>query len=175
MSGDTSRFTMTKLAATDDLSAFSCGSLEWEKDVSDFLKEDALEQQEMGLNVTWLCHSGELLVGFTSLVASSVQLKEFSWKNRFGLGQVKRSDVPCILIAQFGVNEGSQGQGIGKFMLSWVRGAAIDSSIGVKLLTLHVENKNKSGRQFWVSQGFINFPPEGGSKQSFMVYDLSET
>ncbi len=71
MADNTSHLTMTKLSDADDLSDFSCGSLEWEKDVSDFLIEDALSQQEMGLNVTWLCHLGELLVGFTSLVASS--------------------------------------------------------------------------------------------------------
>lgn len=173
MAGDNPQLTMTKLSATDDLSDFSCGSLEWEKDVSDFLKEDALSQQEMGLNVTWLCHSDARLVGFTSLVASNVQLKkEPAWKERFGLGQIGRTDVPCILVAQFGVDVGSQGQGIGKFMLSWVRGAAIVSSVGVKLLTLHVDNKNKPAREFWQFQGFVNFPPAGSDKQSFMVYDL---
>lgn len=163
---------MTRLSHSHDLSNFSCGSLEWEKDVSDFLKEDAFAQQELGLNVTWTCHSGVQIAGFTSLVASNIKMEESSWKSRFGLGQITRSYVPCVLIAQFGVDEQSQRQGIGKFMLSWIRGAAIESEIGVKFLTLHVERNNKPGRDFWESQGFINFPPGGGGTHLFMVYDL---
>lgn len=164
---------LKRLTEQDDVQSFDCGSSEWETNVSDFLKEDALNDQKLGLNVTWLCLENDKLVGYTSLVASTLTLKESpDWMVRFGLSQIKRRDVPCVLVAQFGVSSSVQRQGIGSFMLSSIRGAAIEAVFGVKLLTLHVDRKNIVGRIFWESQKFINFPPSGGKKQLFMVYDL---
>lgn len=155
------------------MQSFDCGLNEWDKDISDFLKEDALDQQKMGLNATWLCRVNGELVGYTSLVASTLTLnKSPDWMTRLGLGQIHRKNVPCILIAQFAVTRSAQRQGIGNFMLSWVRGAAFQSSFGVKLLTLHVNRRNNAGRSFWESQGFINFPHAGSNNQLFMVFDL---
>lgn len=155
------------------MQSFGCGSNAWDIDVSDFLKEDALTQQKMGLNTTWLCRVNEELVGYTSLVASALTLTNSpDWMVRLGLGQIHRRNVPCILVAQFGVTSSAQRQGIGSFMLSWVRGAAFESSFGIKLLTLHVDRRNDAGRSFWESQKFVNFPPAGSNKQLFMVFDL---
>ena len=164
---------LKRLTEDDDLQSFDCGFNEWDINVSDFLKEDALDQQKLGLNVTWLCQENGKLVGYTSLVASTLTLEESpDWMVRFGLSQIQRTNVPCILVAQFGVTSSAQRQGIGSFMLSSIRGAAIESNFGVKLLTLHVDRRNIAGRGFWDSQEFINFPPAGTNRHLFMVYDL---
>ncbi len=164
---------LKRLTAEDDVQSFDCGSDEWGINVSDFLKEDALNEQKMGLNVTWLCREGGKLVGYTSLVSSALTLKEYpDWMVRLGLSQIRRKDVPCVLVARFGVCITAQRRGIGSFMLSSVRGAAIKSKFGVKLLTLHVDRKNVAGRSFWESHAFINFPPAGSDKQLFLVHDL---
>jgi len=164
---------LKRLTEGDDVQSFDCGSNKWDVDVADFLKEDALNQQKMGLNATWLCWENGELVGYTSLVASTLVLKGLpDWMNWLGLGQIRRTDVPCILVAQFGVTSSARRQGIGSFMLSWVRGAAFESIFGVKLLTLHVDTRNDVGRSFWNSQSFINFPPAGGKNHLFMVFDL---
>ncbi len=164
---------LKRLTEEDDVQSFDCGLNEWDIDVSDFLKEDALTQQKMGLNATWLCRVNGELVGYTSLVASTLTLKKSpDWMTRLGLSQIRRKNVPCILVAQFAVTSSAQRQGIGKFILSWVRGAAFQSSFGVKLLTLHVDRRNDAGRSFWESQAFINFPPAGTNNHLFMVFDL---
>lgn len=164
---------LRRLTEQDDVQSFHCGSNAWEVDVSDFLKEDALDQQRMGLNVTWLCRENGVLVGYTSLVSSTLALKERpDWMLRLGLGQIPREYVPCVLVAQFGICSSSQRRGIGRYMVSVVRGAALKSIFGVKLLTINVHRENGVGRKFWESQEFINFPPAGNSKRLFMVYDL---
>jgi GNAT superfamily N-acetyltransferase len=170
---NSSLYSLKRLSEDDDIHLFTCGNNEWDKDVADFLKEDAYTQQQMGLNVTLLCQKDNEIVGYMSLVSSALQLDESpGWIGKLGLIKIQRRVVPCILIAQFGVDSRYQRQGIGKFMLSWVRGAALQSYFGVKLLTIHVDRRNTVGRIFWESQGFVNFPPSGGNTHLFMVYDL---
>jgi len=169
----TSLYTIKKLDIKDNLRSFSCGNNEWDKDIDDFLIDDALKQQNKGLNITWLCVRGTQIVGYTSLVSSTLTLEESSiWNKTFNIGETKRNDVPCGLIAQFGVSSSFQRQGIGRLMLSFIRGAAISSGFGIKLLTLHVHHGNEAGREFWKSMGFAIFPPKSGDKYRFMVHDL---
>ncbi len=166
-------YSVRKLSRETDTSSFCCGIDEWDKVVADFLIDDAHSQQSMGLNVTWLFYKDDDLIGYTSLVSSDLRLEKTSnWKALLGLGGIIREHIPCILIAQFGVSMNYQHQGIGAEMLSWIRGAALTSSFGVKLLTLHVDRRNQNGRTFWDKQGFLNFPPGGGSGHLFMVFDL---
>lgn len=172
-----SKITYKKLSKDDDVHSFDCGSNEWEIEVSDFLIEDALNQQAMGLNVTWLFYRDDELVAYTSLISSDLTLEDTSestptWKSLLGLSEIEREDVPCILVGQCGVSKKFHRQRIGRYVISWICGSAFKSYYGVKLLTLHVDRKNKKGREFWKSQGFVNFPPSGGGKQLFMVFDL---
>jgi len=173
----TSEYSLKRLSEEDDIASFHCGDEAWQVEVSDFLIEDALAQQGMGLNVTWLFYKDEELVGYTSLVSSDLKLEKDKgstpkWKSILGLSEIKRENVPCGLVAQFGVTTKYQKQGRGNYMLSWIRGAAFQLHFGIKLLTLHVDRRNKLGRHFWESQGFINFPLGGSGKQLFMVFNL---
>jgi len=168
----TSLYSLRKLDPVCNVGQFSCGHNTWDKDINDFLLEDALNEQVKGLNVTWLCLKGAEIVGYTSLVSSNLIIKEFKWKTIFNIGEITRTEVPCALIAQFGVASDFQRQGVGKFMLSFIRGAAIDSEFGIKLLTLHVHKGNTAGETFWESMGFQVFDPKSGSDYRFMVHDL---
>jgi len=161
------------LTKEDNVQLFRCGSNGWDMDVSDFLKEDALNQQTKGMNATTLVYSDSQLVAFVSLVASQVKLDIGSlWRERFGLESIRYPNVPCILVAQFAVEQSMQRQGIGNFMLSWVRGVAQDIDVGARFLTLHVENNNKTGLSFWESQGFEVFEPVHIKNYTYMLHDL---
>lgn len=162
---------MTRLSPQDDVSLFDCGTDKWDTDVAEFLRDDALRQQQMGLNVTWLCRLDGKLVGYVSLVASRVELKTLlDWITYLRLSEVPLKYVPCMLIGRFAVDSSAQRQGVGKFMLSFARGAALKSNLGMRLATLNVDKLNDKGFQFWISQGFIT--AQEGSDSRFMVYDL---
>ena len=164
---------MKKLESGDDINAFHCGDSDWEKEIVAFLVEDALNQQKKGLSATWLCVQGIEIAGYTSLVASTLKIEHSSkWKALLNIGEIKRDLIPSGLIAQFGVAERYKRQGIGKWMVSFIRGAALKSEFGIKLLTLHVNNNNIAGKYFWDSMGFTKFEPESGSKYSYMIHDL---
>lgn len=164
-------YKMTKLTPQDDVSLFACGIDKWDTDVAEFLRDDALRQQQMGLNVTWLCRLDERLVGYTSLVASTVELKNLlDWIVHLRLGEVPLKYVPCMKIGRFAVDSSIQRHGVGKYMMSFARGAALKSSLGMRLATLDVDKRNDRGFQFWESQGFIKV--HEGSDSRFMVYDL---
>lgn len=169
------KFEIKKLDIVDNINSFSCGDNEWDVDIHDFLLDDALTQQKQGLNATWICLRDNQIVGYTTLVSSTLSLEYEEkplLKKLFNIGEIKRDNIPCGLIAQFGVNRAYQRQGIGSSMLSFIRGAAIDSKFGIKLLTLHVHSNNSAGKIFWESKGFQIFKPASGSTYKFMVYDL---
>lgn len=54
-----------------DLSDFNCDS----EDLTDFLKNDALNQQNMNLNLTQLILCDNEIIGFVSLLTDTLKLK----------------------------------------------------------------------------------------------------
>lgn len=162
---------MKKLDEHTNVRYFSCGDNEWDRDIADFLIEDALIQQNDGLNGTYLCLNQDQIVGYTSLVASDLRIEESVRKNIFNV-EIRRDHFPCCLIAQFGVAREFKRKGVGSYMVSFIRGAAITSEMGVKLLTLHVHKDNIDGRGFWTSMGFQLFKPASGGEYRFffMIY-----
>lgn len=162
-----------RLSESNDVQSFNCGTNTWDMNVSGFLKEDALFQQNKGMNVTILFYSDSQLVAFVSLTASQITIdKRSPWRKWFGLEGIPYKNVPCVLVAQFGVEQSMQRQGIGHYMLSWVRGVTQDIDVGARFLTLHVENNNKEGRSFWESQEFIVFEDANTKNHTFMLHDL---
>ncbi len=170
---NTPPYSFKRLSEEDDVQAFDCGTDKWDTDIAEFLRDDALKQQKMGLNITWLCRLDGKLVGYVSLVASRFELKNLlDWIAHFGLSEVQRKlkYVPCMMIGRFAVDSSVQRKGVGKHMLSFARGAALKSGLGMRFATIDVDKCNDRGFQFWVSQGFIKV--QEGSDSRFMVYDL---
>lgn len=60
------------LSEEDDVSNFSCGL----NDMDDFLINDALIQQENNLNVTYLVICDGEIIGFFSLLADRIDIKD---------------------------------------------------------------------------------------------------
>jgi GNAT superfamily N-acetyltransferase len=161
-----------RLSKDDDVSSFDCGNEVWQIEISNFLKENAYQEQEMGLNVTTLIYSESKLVAFFSLLASQIQLKDHAWRKRCGLDTVEYSSIPCILIGRFAIDKSMQRQGIGRQLTSWIRGSVLDLDVGVKFLTVHVDNNNDSGRAFWESEDFIVYDGIKSRGRLTMLYDL---
>jgi len=63
---------IVKLSEEQSLCDFSCGL----EDMDDFLKNDALIQQEDNLNVTYLAKYRDEIIGFFSLLSDIIKLKD---------------------------------------------------------------------------------------------------
>ena len=59
------------LSDKHDLSKFNCGVV----DLNNFLKYDALNQQDMNLNLTHLVICDDEIIGFVSLLTDTIKLK----------------------------------------------------------------------------------------------------
>ena len=65
-----------KLTVNHDLNDFSCGN----DDLDEFLKKDALPQQEKNLNVTYLAMRRKEILGFISISADNIRCRDISKK-----------------------------------------------------------------------------------------------
>jgi GNAT superfamily N-acetyltransferase len=97
-----------KLSSNHCLNSFSCGL----KDMDDFLKNDALNQQIDNLNVTYFAMYDDEIVGFFSLLEDIIQLKDI--ENEYDLPY---STCPAIKIGRFAVNEKYNSLGLGTVLL----------------------------------------------------------
>lgn len=167
-----SEFIFKRLSKDDDVSPFDCGDEAWQKEISDFLKENAYKEQELGLNVTTLIYLESKLVAYFSLLSSQILLTDAAWREKCGLDTVIYRNIPCVLIGRFGVDKSFQRQGKGRQLISWIRGSVLDLDIGVKFLTLHVDMNNVTGRTFWESEGFVVYDGIRPKERYYMIYDL---
>ena len=168
---NTPTYFLKRLTAEDDVQSFDCGSDEWEIEVSNFLKEDALDQQGQRLNVTWLYYLDDQLAGFMSLTASDIKVR-IGLMEQFGLRESKYPDMPCLLIGRLGVSQSVKRHGIGQRMVNWVYGTALNNNFGIKFLTIHVDKRNKGGRAFWESQKFEEYSRDSRGPKTCMLYHL---
>jgi len=87
-----------------------------DKEIENFLKHEALNEQELYLNTTHLLiNDKNELVGFVSLCNDSLKLAEDS-RNKF---QTIYFSVPAIKIARLGINSKYQGKGYGEELLKY--------------------------------------------------------
>ena len=70
-------YIIDKLNKNSDLNTFSCGL----EDMDEFLKNDALNQQNENLSVTYLVRYDDEIIGFFSLLSDKIELKEIKTKN----------------------------------------------------------------------------------------------
>lgn len=111
------------LTKEHDLSNFECES----EDLNDFIKNDALKQQEDKINITKLITCDEKVVGFVSLLADTIPLKNIRDNDvRFNLKPHYNEDIekvpknkplPAIKIGRFAIDKKYDGGGLGTHIL----------------------------------------------------------
>lgn len=133
-----------KLNKKHDLSRFSCGV----KDLDDFLKDDALDQQEKNLNVTYLAIHEDEIIGYASLLADKIECKKIdkSLKTEY-------KDYPAIKIGRLAVDEKYKGLGIGNEILASICRLIeeISKEIGVSFITI---DAYCNARKFYLKNSF---------------------
>lgn len=100
------------LAASHDLSQFSCGKPE----MDDWLRRYALTNVNLGATRTYVtCETGGNVVrGYHSLAASSIEFAKAPRKVRKQLG---RYPIPVVLLARLAVDQRFQRKGVGAALL----------------------------------------------------------
>jgi len=133
-----------------DLSPFDSGDAE----LNDFLKHDALREQNEFLSKTHLCFYRDRVAGFISMAADSVQVNKDKLDPCQVVNDCGYPAYPRILIARLAVDRRLHGYGVGSHLLSLAIGYAMNSPLGCRYLA--VDSKEDAlgfyeafGFRFW--------------------------
>lgn len=116
---------------THHMSEFDCGDPEMNR----FFKEECLEEQEHGLNKTYVLYYRGELAAFCSICADRISLAP-SEKDEVSL---PRNSVPAVKIARLGREIRYKSLGLGKYLLEYVQLQVLKVSeerIGIRFITL---------------------------------------
>lgn len=114
-----------------DLVDFDCGDQEMNR----FLKEEAFDEQAIGMNSTVLLYYMGSLAAFCSVCCDSIPLSTKEQREE----EIPRYKVPSIKIARLGRSVRFSGYGFGGFLINYVKSVAFElgtSRVGVRFLTL---------------------------------------
>lgn len=133
-----------KLNKYHDLSKFSCGV----KDLDEFLKEDAYNQQEKNLNVTYLAIYKDEVIGYVSLLTDKIKCKQIDKSI-----QSEYESYPAIKIGRLAVNEKYKGLGLGNKILASISELIkeISEEVGVSFITV---DAYCNARKFYLKNSF---------------------
>ena len=111
-------------------------------DLNDFLKIDALVDQEWLVSKTYLCCWKKSITGYITLVTDTLEVKVVDEQD--GIKGYPYHKYPCVRIARLAVDKTFERRGIGKFLMLAAIGMAIDvsSKIGCRYIT--VDSKPES-------------------------------
>ncbi len=131
----------------------------YEKELVNFLQEDALENQKQQLSVTFLWFYGERLVSYISLLNDKINL-EGNLKEFFQEKGVHYKSLPALKIGRLCVDDGYQKRGLGKLMILTTIKIAQEISktrSGCRFVTLDAkrnQNPEKDPLPFYQKMGF---------------------
>jgi len=105
-------------------------------DLNDFLKNDALVDQEWMVSKTYLCCLKKSITGYITLVTDTLEVKVVDEKD--GIKGYPYHKYPCVRIARLAVDKTFERRGIGRFLMLAAIGMAIDvsSKIGCRYITV---------------------------------------
>lgn len=143
------KWVVEELASDHERSGFSCGH----ESLDEFLRRYAGQNQKTGVSRTFVAlRAGERVVrGYYSLAAGAVALADLREEQR---KRLPKYPVPVAHLGRLAVDRGSQGQGLGEFLLidalRRIEGAA--ESIGIH--AVEVVAIDEAARGFYLKYGF---------------------
>ena len=118
-----------KLNESHNLDDFECES----EDLTNFLKEDALNQQNMNLSLTHVVICDDTVVGYVSILTDAMKLniledKDTKDKIRSKLNISENNVIPAIKIGRFAIDKKYANKGLGKHVFRNVLLSILDIS-----------------------------------------------
>jgi len=135
-------------AELSDLNNFDCN----DEEMNEFLRDEALLEQETGMNCTVLLYYYGELTAFCSICCDSIPLSRRERKDEDISAAYK---VPSIKIARIGRSVKYKEYGFGRFLIDYVKDIAFElgtSRLGVRFLTL---DAYPNRFEYYQSLGFI--------------------
>lgn len=135
------------LTAAHDVSRFACGK----PALDAWLKTRALSNQEKGFTAVVVAHDAGRVVGFYGLSPTVVVPAVLPRSIRTGQPP---DPVPCLLLGQLAVDQGSAGAGVGNGLLKHAlqRCVAAAALIGGRALLVNAIDAEAAA--FWTRRGF---------------------
>lgn len=148
-----------KLSRAHDLTRFDCGN----DALNDWLKQYSSQNQASDVAQTYVVLRGNRVVGYYSLVASSLQRSDATERIAKGLAN---HPMGVILLARLAVDESQQGHGLGKALLkdALLRTAQAAEIVGVRALLGHAMDEN--AKRFYLH---FNFEPSPVDPRHLML------
>ena len=112
-------YTFETLDSNHYLDDFECES----KELTDFLKKDALKQQKMNLSVTQLVICDGVIIGYVSILSDKLKIKILNDENtrntiREELNVSENNTVPAVKIGRFAIDKRYSKKGLGTHILA---------------------------------------------------------
>lgn len=135
------------LNSSHDVSSFDCQA----SSLNDFLKQYAWQNLQNYSGRTFVATRGNIVVGYYTLAAASVEHSSVPPRSKKGLGKYP---VPVILLARLGVDVSEQGQGLGKGLLkdALLRALSVTQNIGARAVLVHAIDEKAEA--FYLKYGF---------------------
>lgn len=140
--------TIFPLSVRHNTDSFNCTN----HDLNDFLKNDALENQEQMVSRTYVCSYKNQLVGFYTLTTDIIEVKHVEETHQWDGYKHKR--YPAIKIARLSVDSRFERKGVGRLLISAAVGIALNVSkyVGCRYITVDAKQE---AIEFYEKHGFI--------------------
>ena len=165
-------FKLVRLTSDHNILPFDCD----DKDLNEFIFEDAKAYQSQLLAVTYLLESYNTTIAFFSIFNDKITLEDFDskslWKKlSVPYGKRKRS-YPAVKLGRLAINVENQKQGIGKDILNYLKISFIDNNkTGCRFITVDAYSKSFG---FYEKNGFEYITlKDAGEDTRLMFFDLS--
>ena len=136
------------LSRRHNRAGFDCGV----ESVNRYLRESARQHtsRELALTTVLVAEPEAVeIIGFHTLIMSTVSCDHLPVK-----GLPRNQPAPVVLLAQFGVNVGHQGKGMGKRLLYDALARSLLASEQVGCLGVALHAANEKARDFYIGRGF---------------------
>ena len=134
--------------------------ISYEKELVDFLIEDALDNQKKQMSITylWFLKSTKELVGYVTILADAISLQG-ELKEHFRQQGILYKSLPALKIGRLCVSDEYLGRGIGTLMIEFILVLAqrISKEIGLRFITTDAkrnQNPKKDSVHFYKNFGF---------------------
>jgi hypothetical protein len=158
------------------LPGFQC-SRPYAEEVGDFLRDEALDEQETSQSATFVAVNGadDGIDAFVTLSATNFDTgRDEGRELREALGVSKRY-IPAVMIDYIGVHDRLIGQSMGLRIFYWVRREVfkVSATVGVRFITLQVRAGNWGAYQrYWSADwGFQALPIKVGNASDRLAPD----